>query len=225
VRKQVSSAREENPPGFADTFALLRRPRVGLGALSIFLYVGAEVTIGSYLVNYLAGSAEAPGVLNGITEQDAGRMVAFYWGAAFVGRLIGTFLLRRFNAGRLLSLFALGAALLVVASIASTGHVAAAAILAVGLFNSIMFPTIFTLAIEGLGKETGPASGLLCMAIVGGAVLPPLTGQLADQTSLGLSFLLPAACYIWILAYGLISSRKTASAALPDKATPPPMGV
>jgi FHS family L-fucose permease-like MFS transporter len=224
VRKQVTSAREENPPGFADTFALLRRPRVGLGALSIFLYVGAEVAIGSYLVNYLAGSAEHPGVL-GVTEEEAGKMVAIYWGAAFVGRLIGTFLLRKFPAGRLLSLFAIGASLLVIASIASTGQVAAATILAVGLFNSIMFPTIFTLAIEGLGKETGPASGLLCMAIVGGAVIPPLTGQLADQMGLGMSFLLPVACYVWIFVYGLMSSRKTATTDLPASATPPPTGV
>jgi FHS family L-fucose permease-like MFS transporter len=200
-----------------------------LGVLAIFLYVGAEVAIGSLMVNYLlqpkilehtAGVACHPVGFDLLrlfypclhTAQDAGKMVSFYWGAAMVGRLIGSgVLFLRFPAGRLLSLCAVGAGLLVAISAASVGWTAVAAIIAVGLFNSIMFPTIFTLGIEGMGPQTPQASSLLCMAIVGGAIIPFITGAVADHTGLSLAFAVPIACYALIALYGQFShSRQVA---------------
>jgi len=224
-----------NETGLA-SFRLLGRPRLALGVLSIFLYVGAEVSIGSLMVNYLlqpkilahtAGVACHPVAFDLLrivypclhTAQDAGKMVSFYWGAAMVGRLIGSGVLYlRFPAGRLLSLCALGAGLLVAISAASAGWTAVAAIIAVGLCNSIMFPTIFTLAIEGLGAKTPQASSLLCMAIVGGAVIPFITGTLADHIGLSLAFAAPVACYALIALYGQFSHGRPVAAA--DAAAP-----
>ncbi|MDB5430042.1 MAG: transporter [Caulobacter sp.] len=194
----------KNETSFA-SFALLARPRLAFGALCIFLYVGAEVSIGSLMVNYLS----QPHVL-AISVQAAGKLVAFYWGGAMVGRLIGSLLLYlKAPAARLLSLCALGAIALVVLSSMTSGSVAGYAIIAVGLVNSIMFPTIFTLGIEGMGDKTPQASSLLCMAIVGGAIIPLITGKAADMVGLGLALLVPAACYLVIAAYGLYAhSRK-----------------
>jgi FHS family L-fucose permease-like MFS transporter len=169
-----------------------------LGAIGIFLYVGAEVAIGNYLVSffkepYIAGLPEARGA----------KMVAFYWGGAMVGRFIGTFTLRFYKPGKVLAGHALCAAGLVVLTMLATGSVAMWTIIAVGLFNSIMFPTIFTEAIDGLGRHTGQASGILCMAIVGGAIIPPMTGKLADAIGIHHCFILPAVCYLYIAWYGL----------------------
>lgn len=184
------------------SFSLLtKRPRLAWGVLSIFLYVGAEVSIGSLMINYLM----EPRTL-GATAEAAGRLVAFYWGGAMVGRAIGSGLMLRVPAGRVLMACALGAVALVVASSASSGWLAAGSIIAVGLCNSIMFPTIFSLAIEGLQADTPQGSGLLCMAIVGGAVVPVLTGSLADHAGLALALLAPAACYLGIAAFGLLAS-------------------
>lgn len=193
-----SAARNETS---LSSFGLLvSRPRLAFGALSIFLYVGAEVSIGSLMVSYLmqpkALSAEAAA---------AGRLVAFYWGGAMVGRLIGSGVMLKAPAGRVLSICALGAATLAAISAASTGWAAAGTIIAIGLCNSIMFPTIFTLAIEGLGSDTPQGSGLICMAIVGGAVVPLITGTLADHIGLSLALLAPIACYLWIAAYGWLT--------------------
>jgi FHS family L-fucose permease-like MFS transporter len=177
-----------------------RRPRLALGVLSIFLYVGAEVAIGSLMINYLM----EPRTL-ALTAAAAGHLVAFYWGGAMVGRMIGSGVMLRVPAGEVLTACALGAAALVAVSGASSGYLAAGAIVAVGLCNSVMFPTIFSLAIEDLGSDTPQGSGLLCMAIVGGAIVPLATGALADQVGLALALLAPAACYIWIAAYGLLA--------------------
>lgn len=177
---------------------------LALGVLGIFLYVGAEVSIGSFLINFLGEPQVA-----GLAEADAAKYVSYYWGGAMVGRFIGAALLQRVDAGRLLAACALGAALLTALAAVSTGSVAMWAALAVGLFNSIMFPTIFALAVAGLGPLTGKGSSLLIMAIVGGALIPLAMGALIDGVGMQPAFFLPAACYLYIVYYGLIGSRPT----------------
>ncbi len=188
------------------------RPLV-LGALAIFLYVGAEVTIGSFLVNFFAQSHIA-----NMTEQQAGNMVSYYWGAAMIGRFIGAWIMRYIAPFYVLAFNASVAIVLIVITIFGQGEVAMWSILAVGLFNSIMFPTIFALAIHDLGALTSRGSGLLCQAIVGGALLPVIQGFVADITSLQWSFVVPALCYVYIGWYALwgqeeniIASYKTNS--------------
>jgi FHS family L-fucose permease-like MFS transporter len=186
------------------SFGLLKLPRLGGGVASIFLYVGAEVSIGSMLVNYLSQAS-----IMGTTEQAAGKMLAFYWGGAMIGRFIGAAALRLFSPGKVLATVACGAAALALISGASTGSFAGWALLAVGLMNAIMFPTIFSLGVEGLGDKTPQGSGLLCMAIVGGAIIPLIVGSVADATSLATSLIIPAFCYLLIATYGW-SARKPA---------------
>ncbi|GAB4147391.1 MAG: sugar MFS transporter [Ignavibacteriales bacterium] len=169
-----------------------------LGAVAIFVYVGGEVSIGSFLVNYLGQPFIA-----GLKEADAGRFVSFYWGGAMVGRFIGSGIQRKIKPNLMLAFNAFVAATLVIISMLTTGHFAMWSILAVGLFNSIMFPTIFTLAIDGLGKHTGQASGILCTAIVGGALLPVLQGYFADTIGIHHAFFIPVLCYMYIAFYGL----------------------
>ena len=167
-----------------------------LGALAIFAYVGAEVSIGSFLVNYM----HLPEIGN-LKLEVAARYLTFYWLGAMVGRFIGSAVLRKVPTRIVLGFNALVAALLVCTSMLSYGHVAMSAMLLVGLFNSIMFPSIFTLGIEGLGPLTGEASGLLVMAIVGGAIIPELQGLLADRIGLHHAFVLPVICYLYILLF------------------------
>jgi len=181
---------------------LLRHRHLLLGTIAIFLYVGAEVSIGSVLVNFMAQPE-----IGGLSERTAGSYLALYWGAAMVGRFIGAALLRMFDAGRVLACCALGAVLLLVASMSFSGHLAMSAALAVGLCNSIMFPTIFALAIAELGPRTGEGSGLLCMAIVGGAIVPLIMGFVADQSGLTAAFCVPLVCYVYIVHYGLAGHR------------------
>ena len=188
-------------------FDLLKQPRFGLGALCIFLYVGAEVAIGSLLVNYLM----QPNAL-AIAQEAAGKHVPFYWGGALIGRFIGSGLLRLFSPGKVLACVATGAITLIVISANTVGVLSGWTLLAVGLMNSIMFPTIFSLASEGLGKRAAEGSGVICVAIVGGAVIPPLTGAIADQTSsLRFALILPAVCYAVILSYGVYARRSIVS--------------
>ncbi len=188
------------PGGGGSALQLLRRPRLAVAMLSIFLYVGAEVSIGSLMINYLM----QPAVL-GLGAAAAGRCVSLYWGGAMLGRFAGSVVLRRLPASLVLASCALAAALLACASALSAGMVAAVTLLAVGLFNSAMFPTIFTLGIEGLGGDTPRGSALLCVAIVGGAVVPVLTGAAADRGGLPASLCVPALCYLGIAAYGLLA--------------------
>lgn len=175
-----------------------------LGALGIFSYVGAEVAIGSYIVNFL----NLPNIMS-MSESQAAKLLSYYWGGAMVGRFIGSAVLRRFNPGRVLAINAAAAVVLVLGAMSLSGTIAMGAILSVGLFNSIMFPTIFTLAIEDLGEHTAEASGILCMAIVGGAIVPLLQGVCADRMGLQLSFFLPILCYAYIVFYGLKGHRHT----------------
>jgi len=185
---------------------LLGRPRFALGAACIFLYVGAEVAIGSNLVVYLA----QPGVWN-ISHQEAGNYVPFYWGGALLGRFIGSAILRTVSPGKVLAAVGAAAIALVLFSANVGGDAAGWALIAVGLVNSIMFPTIFSLASEGLGKRAAEGSGVIATAIVGGAVIPPLYGKLADSSgSLAFALVLPALCYLAIMAYGVYARRPVA---------------
>lgn len=177
-------------------------PHLVLGALGIFIYVGAEVSIGSFLVNYFS----QPSIGN-LTDRAAAGYVSFYWGGAMIGRFLGSAVLQRLQAGLVLGWAALIACALVVTSILTTGHIAMWSIIGVGLFNSIMFPNIFTLGIDGLGKLTGKGSGVLVMAIVGGAVIPLLQGALADRMGIHRAFILPAICYLYIVYYGWRGSK------------------
>jgi len=168
-----------------------------LGAIGIFVYVGGEVSIGSFLINFLGEPSIA-----GLPEQDAGKYVSFYWGGAMVGRFIGALIMQKVQPGKVLTFNAVTAALLVFMTILSSSQLAMYAILAVGLFNSIMFPTIFSLAVSGLGKHTGQGSGILCSAIVGGAILPVVQGLFADRIGIQQAFFIPTLCYCYIAYYG-----------------------
>jgi len=184
----------------------LRHSHVILGAIGIFAYVGAEVTIGSFLINFFGQTDIA-----GLNPATAAGYVSYYWGGAMVGRFIGSALLRKVNPGLLLGLFAAIAFGLVIVAALSKGPWAMWTILSVGLFNSIMFPTIFTLGIDGMGRLTSQASSILIMSIIGGAVIPLLAGLLADAYGIQRAFLLPAICYLYILYYGVKGSRHPAS--------------
>ncbi|MGB5939681.1 MAG: L-fucose:H+ symporter permease [Rhodanobacter sp.] len=185
--------------GFAE---VLRHPHVLFGVLGIFFYVGAEVSIGSFMVNYLSMPE-----IGHISEQQAAHYVSWYWGGAMVGRFAGSALMAKFSPRRLLALFAAINALLVLTTMLSSGGLAMYSIIAIGLFNSIMFPTIFALGIERLGPMTSKASSLLIMAIVGGAILPFVQGVFADHIGLQHAFFLPLLCYLYIVFYGLRGSR------------------
>jgi FHS family L-fucose permease-like MFS transporter len=171
-----------------------------LGAIGIFVYVGAEVAIGSFLVKYFVTLDSS------MIEMEAGKMVSFYWGGAMVGRFIGSAVQRKIKPGTVLGFNAIVASLLVLTSMLTNGKFAMWSILLVGLFNSIMFPTIFSLAIRGLGKHTGQASGILCMAIVGGAIIPVIQGLIADSIGIHHAFILPVLCYLFIAYYGFKGS-------------------
>lgn len=172
-------------------------PHLLLGSLAIFLYVGAEVAIGSFMVSFLSEPDIA-----GLTEQNAGKYVSFYWGGAMIGRFIGAWAMQRVRPDNVLAFNALSAVTLVMLAMLSTGPLAMWSLLAVGLCNSIMFPTIFSLAVSGLGRHTGQGSGILCMAIVGGAIVPLVQGAVADQVGIQLALFVPSACYVYIAYYG-----------------------
>ncbi len=186
-------------------FELLKQPRFAFGAACIFLYVGAEVAVGSVIVNYLMES----NVL-GLGAEAAGKHVPLYWGGAMVGRFIGAALLRMFSPGKVLACAAGMTILLLLVSANSTGLVSGWSLLAVGLFNSIMFPTIFSLASEGLGERAAEGSGLICVAIVGGAIVPLITGHAADLVGLKMALAVPAICYAIILCFGIFARRPRA---------------
>jgi len=183
-------------------FSLFAHKHLYLGVLAIFLYVGAEVSIGSYLVNLFMQLG-----IDNMNEVTAGKMVSYYWGAAMVGRFIGAAILNFIKATTLLAINAVLAISMIVIAVNMEGSLAMWSILAVGFFNSIMFPTIFTLAIRGLGEYTGRGSGYLCQGIVGGAILPLLQGFAADAMGLQMSFLIPAISYLYIAWYAVTGSK------------------
>ncbi|HEY1658343.1 MAG TPA: sugar MFS transporter [Candidatus Sulfotelmatobacter sp.] len=182
--------------------SIWKHPNVIFGAIGIFVYVGAEVAIGSFLVNYFSQPE-----IGGLTEKAAASFVAFYWGGAMVGRFIGSGLLQKMRTGSLLGVCAICAAILVTVSMLTTGHAAMWSIILVGFFNSIMFPSIFTLGVAELGPLTGDASGLLIMAIVGGAIIPLAQGAIADSIGIHHAFFLPIICYLYILFFALSGSK------------------
>jgi FHS family L-fucose permease-like MFS transporter len=183
------------------------RPLV-LGMVGIFVYVGAEVSIGGFLINYFG----QPDIGN-LTASVAARYVAYYWGGAMVGRFLGSAILQKVRTGTLLGIVALAAALLVCISMLATGQVAMWSIIFVGFFNSIMFPSIFTLGIAELGPLTGDGSGMLVMAIVGGAIIPVAQGAIADRIGIHHAFILPVICYLYIVYYAFSGSKPTSAAA------------
>jgi FHS family L-fucose permease-like MFS transporter len=188
-------------PGEEIGDSIWKHRNLTLAAIGIFCYVGAEVSIGSFLVNFF-GLPE----ITGLSAKTAAGFVSFYWAGAMIGRFLGAGLLRRIKAGYLLGLCAICAAALVTVSMLIGGYAAMWSILAVGLFNSIMFPTIFSLGEAELGRLTGNASGVLNMAIVGGAIVPLLVGTVADRVGLHHAFVIPVIYYLYILYYGLRGS-------------------
>lgn len=190
----------------SDHFSLFSHRHLKYGVLAIFLYVGAEVTVGSYLVNYFLQLEIA-----GMDEFTAGKLVSYYWGAAMVGRFVGAVITRYIKPIYVLAFNSACAVLMIGVTMSLHGEWAMWTVLSVGFFNSIMFPTIFTLAIRGLGEHTGRGSGYLCQGIVGGAVIPVFQGLAADIFTLQLSFVVPAVCYIYIAWYALSGSKVTAA--------------
>lgn len=219
---------EDGPSG--NLAKALRIPKLRMGMLGIFVYVGAEVAIGSYIINYfISMHLQDPIVANEVTRSIAafvakvfngtdihsidpkaivGTFVIFYWGGAMIGRFVGSYLTSRWRPAHILITFALCNIVLLFITMLSTGFITMFALLAVGLFNSIMFPTIFTLSIEGLGEQKPQGSGLLCTAIVGGAVIPPLFGILIDNIGFKLAFFLPLICYAYIAVFGRYILKK-----------------
>ena len=188
----VEGAEEKN----VSLFAPLRIPHLFKGVLGIFAYVGAEVAIGSFIVNYFEERV-------GLSEASAAQYVTYYWGGAMIGRFLGSVLLTRLNPGKLLGAAAMVNVALTVGSVLSEGMTAALMLVACGFFNSIMFATIFTLAIKDVGVMTNKGSGWLIAAILGGAIIPALQGAIADATgTLVTSYLIPAVCYLYIAYYG-----------------------
>lgn len=169
---------------------------LNFGIVAIFMYVGAEVSIGSFLTNYIADTLR-------IEVGPANNFVAFYWGGMLLGRLLGAVMLKFLHPPAVLSACAIAAILLIIISISSTGYVAVWTMIAVGICNSIMFATIFSLSVGGLGRYTTQASGLLSTAIVGGAIISYAQGLLVDNFTWPVSFLLPVICYAYILFYGI----------------------
>jgi FHS family L-fucose permease-like MFS transporter len=182
--------------------SILRHTHLLLGMVGIFVYVGAEVSIGSFLINYLS----QPNIGN-MPEITAAKYVAYYWGGAMVGRFVGSALLQKIKTGTLLGIFGLAAALLVCTTMLTSGMVAMWSVILVGFFNSIMFPSIYTLGIAKLGPLTGDGSGLMIMAIVGGAILPVVQGAIADRIGIHHAFILPVLCYLYIVYYAFRGSR------------------
>jgi len=178
-----------------------------LAAIGIFVYVGAEVSIGSFLINYFTQTN-----IGNVSEVVAAGYVSYYWGGAMVGRFIGSAILQKLPTDVVLGIAALVACALVACSMLAFGHVAMWAIIFVGLFNSVMFPSIFTLGIAKLGPLTGDGSGLLVMAIVGGAIIPLVQGALADRIGIHHAFILPAICYLYIAYYAFRGSRPVVAA-------------
>ncbi len=192
----IKAGTDPNQPVNANGKSVFSFRNLRLGIWGIFCYVGAEVSIGTFLTNYIADSIH-------VSENQANSFVAFYWGSMLVGRFMGAFLLKSVSASSILTACALTAIALVGLSISSTGYVAVWSMIAVGLCNSIMFAIIFSLSVAGLGAFTTQASGLLSTAIVGGAVVSFCQGLLIDNFTWPVAFMLPVVCYGYILFYGL----------------------
>ncbi len=180
-----------------DQDSVWNHPHLYLGAVAIFIYVGAEVAVGSFAAKYFADPK-----IGDMPLEKAVKLVTLYWAGAMVGRFIGSAVMQKISPAKVLTACGVGAGLMVMCSLLGTGHFAVYTLLAVGLFNSIMFPTIFTLAVAELGPLTSRGSGLLVQAIVGGAAFPVLMGYLADHIGIHKALALPMVCYLFIIYYG-----------------------
>jgi MFS transporter, FHS family, L-fucose permease len=185
------------------TGSIWSHPYLIMAAVAIFVYVGAEVSIGSFLINYLG----LPQVKS-LSEKTAAHYVSFYWGGAMVGRFIGSWILRYVSTGKALAGAAFIACCLVITTMVTSGNVAMVSVIAIGFFNSIMFPSIFTLGLAGLGELTSKGSSLMVQAIVGGAILPLAEGHLADRIGVQHAFIIPTVCYVYIAIFGILSARR-----------------
>jgi len=194
----IVAAEADDSTAVNQTGALLSHRPLMLGVLAIFLYVGGEVAVGSFLISFL----ENPNI-GGLDARTAAGYLSVYWAGAMVGRFIGSAVMKVLSASGVLAFNAACASGLLIAAINTTGSIAMWSVIAIGLCNSIMFPTIFALAIRGLGKRAAEAAGLLCMAIVGGALVPIVQGLVADRMGLGNSFIVPMCCYLYVTYYGL----------------------
>nr|WP_231609622.1 MULTISPECIES: sugar MFS transporter [unclassified Pseudoalteromonas] len=194
---EIEAHKEENNAA-VESRSLTQAPHLTMGVLAIFCYVGGEVAIGSFLVNYF-GEAH----IAGLEEHTAAALISYYWGGAMVGRFIGSVLLQKIAPSKAIAFNAFSIIALLLITIFTQGDVALYSVLAIGLFNSIMFPTIFSVAIERLGSLTSKGSGWLCLAIVGGALVPLLQGFIADTVNIQQSFFVPMLCYVFIAWYGL----------------------
>jgi len=192
---QDSSLQQENQSNSLGQYfkTMKENPRLMLGMLAIFCYVGAEVSIGSFMISWLKEESVAK-----LTAEEAGRYVAYYWGGAMVGRFLGSYLTAYFSPSLILRIFAGLPCLAILVATNMEGHFSMWGLIGIGLLNSIQFPTIFSLSVEGLGKNTPYASGLLCTCIVGGALIPLLQGIIADNVSLSFSYMVPFICYFYI---------------------------
>ncbi|HEG3363972.1 TPA: sugar MFS transporter [Campylobacter jejuni] len=175
-------------------------PHFVLGVAAIFFYVGAEVSIGSFLILTMEKFAN-------IQKITAAKYIVYYWGGAMIGRFIGSFVMTKLAPNKCLVFNSIVNICLIIMAILIGGKIAMVALLAIGLFNSIMFPTIFSLATKKLGKFTSRASGLISMAIVGGALIPPVQGLVADYFDLLISYLVPLLCYFYILFFAIKGYR------------------
>ena len=222
-------AEEEETINYTNYFSLLKRKSLLLGSIAIFLYVGAEVVIGSFTINYLVeiNMAEIsqcpiggpmwkalgvifdnPSLINADPKAMVAIFLCFYWGGAMVGRFIGARLSRRFSPSKMLITVALCNVALILLAINTTGLFSMISLLSVGLFNSIMFPTIFALACEGIDELKSQASGLLCTMIVGGGLIPILFGFFTDHIGFILAFLTLVVCYGYIAFFGFYKSSR-----------------
>ncbi|MDQ1155442.1 sugar MFS transporter [Brevundimonas sp. SORGH_AS_0993] len=210
ARKQIDNAVQAQPSvGVVSPFSAFKSRWAVFGALAIFFYVGAEVTIGTLLIPFIS-SGEGLGV----AAHEAGHMVGwYYWGAAMVGRFVGSALLTRVRAPILLTVCTVTAAALALVVTQSQGSTAAYAALAIGFFNSIMFPTIFTLTLERSSAKPSATSGLLIFGIIGGAVLPPIAGRVADNLgAITPAFFVPLAGYLVLICFAVACARTKAKA-------------
>ena len=204
-----SEAENQGDTEFVDLGSVWKYRHLILGAIGIFVYVGAEVAIGSFLVGFLTLDHIA-----GLPEQQAAHYISYYFAGAMIGRFAGAAIMQKLNAAKVLACHGILAGLLVLIAMTGQGSLAMWAILLVGLCNSIMFPTIFSLALQGLGKYTSQGSGILCLAIVGGAMIPLLQGMLADNIGVQLALILPIGCYLYITYFALFGAKKTTSTPL-----------
>ncbi|MFY8328682.1 sugar MFS transporter [Pseudoalteromonas sp. ZZD1] len=204
--KADSNENAQVDDNFVDLGSVWQYRHLIFGALGIFVYVGAEVAIGSFLVGFLTLDHIAA-----LSEQQAAHYISYYFAGAMIGRFAGAVIMQKINAHTVLACHAVLAVVLILVAMTGQGTLAMWAILLVGLCNSIMFPTIFSLALQGLGKYTSQGSGILCLAIVGGAIIPLLQGVLADSIGVQLALLLPIGCYIYITYFALFGSKVSSS--------------